>query len=88
MLVRAADPMDGWEADLTGPARLARAFGITRADNRLDLTGDEIYFVCEPAYRPRIVRRKRVGVDYAGRWKDRLLRFIDVSSPAAAKLRY
>jgi DNA-3-methyladenine glycosylase len=87
VLVRAAEPLDAWEADLSGPGRLAREFGITRADNRMDLTGDEIYFVRDPEHQPRIVRRKRVGVDYAGRWKDRLLRFIDAKSPVAAKLR-
>jgi DNA-3-methyladenine glycosylase len=88
VLVRGAEPLDGWDADLTGPGKLARAFGITRVDYGLDLTGKDIYFVAEPGYAPRIVRTKRVGVDYAGPWKNRLLRFIDASSPTAARLRY
>jgi DNA-3-methyladenine glycosylase len=88
VLVRGAEPLDGWDADLTGPGKLARAFGITRADYKLDLTGKDIYFVAEPGYTPRIIRTKRVGVDYAGAWKNRLLRFIDVASPTAARLRY
>jgi DNA-3-methyladenine glycosylase len=87
VLVRAAEPLDGWSADLSGPARLARGFAITRRDNRLDLTAGDISFFHDPASRPRVVRRKRVGVDYAGRWKDRLLRFVDVNSPVAARLR-
>ena len=44
VLFRAAEPLDGWQADLSGPGKLARAFRITRADNASDLTGDEIYF--------------------------------------------
>ena len=88
VLVRAAEPLDGWDADLTGPGKLARGFGITRADYGMDLTGKDIYFVAEPEYAPRIFKTKRVGVDYAKRWKDRLLRFIDVGNPMAAKLRY
>src|SRR2546429_1063250 len=40
VLVRAAEPLDGWDANLSGPGRLAKQFHITRADNGLDLTGD------------------------------------------------
>jgi DNA-3-methyladenine glycosylase len=87
VLVRAAEPLDGWEADLTGPAKLAFHFGITLADNGMDLTGDEIYFVRESDYVPRLIRSKRIGVDYARHWKDRHLRFIDASNPVAARLR-
>jgi DNA-3-methyladenine glycosylase len=88
VLVRGAEPLDGWQADLTGPAKLARAFEITGAENRLDLTGDDIYFVADPKYRPQIVRSKRIGVDYAKHWKHRHLRFIDAASPVAKKLKY
>jgi DNA-3-methyladenine glycosylase len=87
VLVRAAEPLDDWAADLCGPARLARAFAITRRDNRLDLTAGDISFHSDPAYRPRIVRRKRVGIDYAKHWKERLLRFVDANSPIAARLK-
>jgi DNA-3-methyladenine glycosylase len=88
VLVRAAEPLDGWDADLTGPAKLARAFDITATENRLDLTGNDIYFLADPEYQPRIIRSKRVGVDYAKHWKHRLLRFIDAASPIAARLKY
>jgi DNA-3-methyladenine glycosylase len=88
VLLRAAEPLDGWDVDLSGPGRLARGFGITLADNGRSVTQGELAFHADPAYQPRIIKRKRVGVDYAGHWKNRLLRFIDVASPAAAKLRY
>ena len=88
VLIRGAEPLDGWEVELSGPGRLARAFAVTLADNGARLTVNDMTFHADPAYRPRIVKRKRVGVDYAGRWKDRLLRFIDAGNPAAARLRY
>jgi len=87
VLVRAAEAMDGWEADLTGPGKLAKAFAITRRDNGMDLSGDDLFIVDDPGYRPRIVRTKRIGVDYAKRWKERLLRFVDANSPIAKRLR-
>ncbi|MBV8882262.1 MAG: DNA-3-methyladenine glycosylase [Planctomycetaceae bacterium] len=87
VLIRAAEPLDGWDVDLTGPAKLARAFDITGSHNGLDLTGEAFHFVADPGYRTRIVRSKRIGVDYAGEWKDKPLRFVDVRNPVAARLR-
>lgn len=87
VLVRAAEPLDGWDADLTGPGRLARAFRITGDHNGLALTGDDFHFEADSAYRSRVVRSKRIGVDYAGPWKDKLYRFVDVRNPIAARLR-
>jgi DNA-3-methyladenine glycosylase len=87
VLIRAAEPLDGWQADLTGPAKLAQHFAITLADNGLDLAGNDIVLLHEPDYRPRIIRTKRIGVDYAKHWKDRHLRFIDANNSVAARLR-
>ena len=86
VLVRAAEPLNGWTPILTGPAKLAAAFAITRKDNGLDLSGDDLFIVDDLNYRPKIIRTKRIGVDYAKRWKDRLLRFIDVKSEVGKKL--
>jgi DNA-3-methyladenine glycosylase len=77
VLIRAADPLDGWYADLSGPGRLTRAFHISRSEDGLDLTGDRLYFLDDPAYQPRLVSAKRVGIDYAREWKDARLRFLD-----------
>jgi DNA-3-methyladenine glycosylase len=84
VLIRAAEPLDGWKADLSGPGKLARAMKITGADNGVDLTGRKLFFIDDGAPRPKISRSKRVGVDYAGRWTHALLRFFDVESRAVS----
>lgn len=86
VLVRAAEPMDGWEADLSGPGKLTRAFGITRGrDNRLDLTGDRMFLERATGKLPRVIRSKRIGVDYARDWAHAMLRFVDADSAAVSK---
>src|SRR5215212_2480890 len=65
VLLRGAEALDGWEADLTGPGKLAKALAITRKDNGLDLSGDDLFIIDDPEYQPKIVRTKRIGVDYA-----------------------
>jgi len=85
VLIRAADPLDGWKADLSGPGKLTRALQITRADNGKDLTGDELFLLRDPDYQPHVVTTKRVGIDYAKEWKDEMLRFLDAKSPGSAK---
>jgi DNA-3-methyladenine glycosylase len=85
VLVRAAEPLGGWQADLAGPGKLARALRITRKLNGQDLTGNTLFFLSDPDYQPSIVQTTRVGVDYAREWKDAPLRFLDVSSFAISK---
>lgn len=77
VLIRAANPLDGWKADLSGPGRLTRAFQITRSENGLDLTGGRLYFLDDPTYQAHVVSARRVGIDYAKEWKDAPLRFLD-----------
>jgi DNA-3-methyladenine glycosylase len=82
VLIRAAEPVGGWKADLSGPGKLTRALRITRDLNGLDLTKDTLYLVHDPDYRPRTRRARRVGVEYAGEWKNKPLRFFDDKSAA------
>jgi len=82
VLIRAAEPLGGWEADLSGPGKFTRGLRITRSANGMDLTGDTLYLVRDPDHRPRVRRAKRIGVEYAGEWKNRLLRFFDGKSAA------
>jgi DNA-3-methyladenine glycosylase len=85
VLLRAAEPLDGWTADLSGPGKLTRALHITRAQDRLDLTGPTLHFLPAPPDRPpTIAVSARIGVDYAKQWKDAPLRFFDPQSPAVS----
>src|SRR6185295_6366151 len=75
VLIRGAFPLDGWQADLSGPGKLARAMRITRAQNGADLTNGSLFLMANPDYMPELVATRRIGVDYAREWKDALLRF-------------
>ncbi len=50
---------------LNGPGKVCRALDLTRAQNGLDLTGDELFLwdAGEPA--PSVHVGKRIGIDYA-----------------------
>ena len=85
VLIRGATPLDDWDANLSGPGLLARALRITRAMNGHDLTGDRIFFSDDGADPPRIKATKRIGIDYAGKWKHALLRFVDANCAAGRK---
>jgi DNA-3-methyladenine glycosylase len=88
VLIRAAEPLDGWAANLTGPGRFARAMRIPLAYNGLDLTGERLFILRDPGgNRSRVARSARVGIDYARHWKDAPLRFFDPRSPAVSKVR-
>jgi DNA-3-methyladenine glycosylase len=88
VLIRAAEPLDGWDANLSGPARLARAMRIPLSYTGLDVTGERLFVLHDTgAKRPRVSRSARVGIDYAQHWKDAPLRFFDPRSPAVSKVR-
>ena len=79
VLLRAAEPLDGWEADLRGPGRLARAFGLTREHDKADLVRGALRVHDGPAPE-RIEATARIGVDYAEDWAHAPLRFHDAAS--------
>ena len=84
VLLRAADPLEGTDASMSGPGRLARAMGITRAHNGVDVCGETLFFLEGPAP-DRICTSPRIGVDYAGEWRDRELRFFDPASRSVSR---
>lgn len=76
VLIRALEPVQGIEGKTSGPGLLCRALGIDRSHNGLDLTTGPLFFTrpeSEPAF--EIVARPRIGVDYAGEWAGKPLRF-------------
>jgi DNA-3-methyladenine glycosylase len=77
VLLRGAAPLDDWQADLSGPGKLARHFRVDRTHNGMELTGDPLHFIQQKNNQPLVRRTKRIGVEYAQEWKDAPLRFID-----------
>jgi DNA-3-methyladenine glycosylase len=89
VLIRAIEPIAGEEimakrrgqqvkvANLTnGPSKLCMAMGLSKAQNKTDLTAPPVYIKDSPIV-PQydIVETTRVGVDYSGEWKNMPWRF-------------
>jgi DNA-3-methyladenine glycosylase len=76
VLLRAVEPVKNVEGRTQGPGLLCRAMQIDRRLNGHDLESDDFYIAAAPEESsPVIVRRPRIGVDYARHWAKRLLRF-------------
>jgi DNA-3-methyladenine glycosylase len=59
-----------------GPGKLCIAMGITKKQNKTDLTAIPLYIENAPAIpQEDIVETTRIGVDYSGDWKNRRWRF-------------
>ncbi len=86
VLIRAAEPIGSTDFaapfPLRGPGKLCAGLGVTRAETGLDLTTQGALFVVdEGAPAPRLSRSRRIGVDYAGTWAARRLRFFVPRNP-------
>lgn len=76
VLIRALEPVQNIEGRTSGPGLLCRALGIDRRLNGHDLLSDDLFLAQPGKPEPfEIVARPRIGVDYAGEWAERLLRF-------------
>ena len=89
VLIRAIEPMAGEEimakrrgqqvkiANLTnGPSKMCMAMGISKAQNKTDLTAPPLYIEEAPLVpQEEIVETTRIGVDYSGEWKNKSWRF-------------
>ncbi len=55
-----------WFGFANGPGKLCLSLSVTRADNALDFTGNDL-FLRDDGYEPAgILARERIGIDYAG----------------------
>lgn len=75
VLIRAIEPLGGVDGKVDGPGKLTRALGIDMSFNGLPLSAAPLSIhsgeqVREPVVTPRI------GIDYAGEWRDAPLRFL------------
>ncbi|MCX5645265.1 MAG: DNA-3-methyladenine glycosylase [Phycisphaerae bacterium] len=86
VLLRAVEPVQNVEGRTQGPGLLCQALHIDRRLNGHDLLSDGFYIADpgEPAGFA-IVKRPRIGVDYAGPWARKLLRFYLKGNPFVSK---
>ncbi len=87
VLLRALEPVRNLDPHTRGPGLLCKAMGIDRRLNGHDLLSPGFH-IEQPAEAARIaiVRRPRIGVDYAGAWARRLLRFYIRGNPCVSRL--
>jgi len=82
VLLRALEPVRNVEGKTSGPGLLCKAMGIDLQLNAHDLLSDDFYVADDNAPKSwTIVARPRVGVDYAGEWAGRELRFYIEGNP-------
>lgn len=82
VLLRAIEPVKNIAGRTSGPGLLCRAMGINKTLNAHDLLSDDFFIAAPAVAEPfSIVKRPRVGVDYARHWTRRLLRFYIQGSP-------
>ena len=93
VLLRAIEPVQNVEGRTQGPALLCKAMGIDGRLNGHDLLSDDFHIVAAVRHPGRgaagvrrdaafrIVKRPRIGVDYARHWARRLLRFYIRGNP-------
>ena len=89
VLIRALEPIEGIELMrkrrgldelrklASGPGKLCLAMAIDKALNAADMSRGNVLYVEDRGERAaKIVARPRIGVDYAGKWKDKPWRFL------------
>ena len=101
VLFRAIQPLEGVElmakrrpsADgkmerlANGPSKLCKAMDITKKLNGADLTAPPFYIRDDgvAVKEANVARAKRIGVDYAGEWKNKLWRFYLKENPFVSR---
>lgn len=86
VLIRAIEPIEGIEGNTRGPGRLCRALGIDRRLDGADLLGDELFLAQPAGAEPfEVLAGPRIGVDYAGAWVEKPLRFRIAGNPFVSR---
>jgi DNA-3-methyladenine glycosylase len=86
VLLRALEPVPALPGRTNGPGLLCRAMDIDRRLNGHDLLSAD-FFITDPGGREglEIVKRPRIGVDYAKHWAKRQLRFYLKGNPFVSR---
>ena len=86
VLLRAVEPVENLAGRTCGPGLLCRAMQIDRSLNGHDLLSADL-FIAAPANGAEftVIKRPRIGVDYAKHWAKRLLRFYIKDNPYVSR---
>jgi DNA-3-methyladenine glycosylase len=86
VLLRAIEPVKNITERTRGPGLLCRAMGIDKRHNGHDLLSADLYLAAPPRPRPFVTAKgPRIGVDYAGAWARRHLRFYIKGNPFVSR---
>ena len=86
VLLRALEPVKNITGRTCGPGLLCRAMGIDKKLNAHDLLSRDFFIAAAAEIAPfTIVKAPRIGVDYAGWWAKRLLRFYIKDNPFVSR---
>lgn len=86
VLLRAVEPLSNIEGRTQGPGLLCRAMHIDKQLNGHDLLSDDLYIAAPPRReRLAVVKRARIGVEYARHWAQRHLRFYIKDNPFVSR---
>ena len=87
VLLRAIEPVKNIEGRTCGPGLLCRAMHIDRTLTAHDLLSKDFYIAVPPKTESfTIVKRPRIGVEYARHWARRHLRFYIKDNPFVSRL--
>ena len=86
VLLRAVEPVKNVAGRTQGPGLLCNALRIDKRVNAHDLLSDSLYIAVPRKTDPfAIVKRPRIGVDYARHWAKRHLRFYIKGNPFVSR---
>jgi DNA-3-methyladenine glycosylase len=85
VLLRALEPVKNISEKTSGPGLLCRALKIDKKLNGHDLLSDNFFIAESAAEKFTIVKRPRIGVDYAKHWAKRHLRFYIKGNPFVSR---
>jgi DNA-3-methyladenine glycosylase len=86
VLLRAIEPVENAHGRTCGPGLLCRAMKVDHRLNAHDLLSDDFFIATPLEMAPfSIVKRPRIGVDYAKHWAKRQLRFYIKGNPFVSR---
>ncbi len=86
VLIRGLEPVFGVDRSTDGPGKLSKALMVDMRLNRADLAGPRLTFAPDRTIADDAIEAtRRIGVDYAGEWAEKLWRFSIVGNPFVSR---